>query len=507
MKHIPSIKTRQRLKFTPQLRNAIGLLQLSGSELQLEIQQAIETNALLEIENNNPHQFVDEVVDTNSNPYNESIRSDSDWPNDTRIEDQDDLYTDEDSGIDRYWLPAHERSDIDISRVDAYEVADHSVSLSDHLTQQIDFVSLTVVQDAIAQAIIDGINDDGMLKNSLIEIAASLRPEVNASLVEMEKVLKVIQDLDPPGVGSRNLQECLLIQLRLLPKDSHSKRVAIRVLADHFEFLASQDFDRLSRILNIPTKDLLEAVDLVRSLNPRPGSAIGSALTEYVTPDVIAREDNGRWLVELNPDVTPRVRINPIYDQPSTMSTKFRSNDYVRENLRHAKLFLQGVEHRNSTLANVSRCIVEHQRGFLEQGLSAMKPLSLANISSKLDIHVSTVSRITTRKYLLTPRGLFPLKYFFSKTISTSDGEPVASIAVQELIRNIINREEKQDPLSDNSISKLLESDGMKIARRTVTKYREIMAIPTSNKRKKHYWALGIQVRRNTLVGSKSIER
>jgi len=341
----------------------------------------------------------------------------------------------------------------------------------------------------------------------LVEIAASLRPEINASLVEMEKVLKVIQGLDPPGVGSRNLQECLLIQLRLLPKDSHSKKVAIRILADHFEFLASQDFDRLSRILNIPTEDLLEAVDLVRSLNPRPGSAIGSALTEYVTPDVIVREDNGRWLVELNPDVTPRVRINPIYDQPSTMSTKFRSNDYVRENLRHAKLFLQSVEHRNSTLANVSRCIVEHQHGFLEQGLSAMKPLSLANISSKLGIHVSTVSRITTRKYLLTPRGLFPLKYFFSKTISTSNGNPVASIAVQELIRNIIQREEKQDPLTDNSISKLLESDGMKIARRTVTKYREIMAIPKSNKRKKHYWALGIQVRQNKIVGSKSIDR
>jgi len=507
MRQIPSIKTRQRFKATPQLRNAIRLLQLSGSELQLEIQQAIETNALLEIENNNPQQFVDEVVDTNAQPYNESIRSDSDWPNDTRIEDQDDLYAGEDSGIDRYWLPAHERSDIDRSRVDAYEVADHSASLSDHLTQQIDFASLTVVQDAIAQAIIDSINADGMLQNSLVEIAASLRPVVNASLVEMEKVLKVIQDLDPPGVGARNLQECLLIQLRLLPKDSDSQRVATQVLANHFEFLASQDFDRLSRILNIPTKDLLEAVDLVRSLNPRPGSAIDSALTEYVTPDVIVREDNGRWLVELNPDVTPRVRINPIYDQPSTTSTKFRSNDYVRENLRNAKLFLQGVEHRNSTLANVSRCIVEHQHGFLEQGLSAMKPLSLANISSKLDIHVSTVSRITTRKYLLTPRGLFPLKYFFSKTISTTDGEPVASIAVQELIRNIIDREEKQDPLSDNSISKLLASDGMKIARRTVTKYREIMAIPTSNKRKKHYWALGIQVRRNKMGGSKSTER
>jgi len=499
MKQIPSIKTRQRFKATPQLRNAIRLLQLSGSELQLEIQQAIETNALLEIENNIPQQF----VDTNSHSYNESIRSESDWPNDPRIEGQDDPYADEDSGIDRYGLPAHERSDIDRSHVDAYEVADRSVSLSDHLTQQPDFASLTVVQDTIAQGIIDAINDDGMLRNSLVEIAASLRPEVNASLVEMEEVLKVIQDLDPPGVGSRSLQECLLIQLRFLPKNSHSKRVAIRVLADHFEFLASRDFDRLSRILNIPAKDLLEAIDLVRSLNPRPGSAIGSALTEYVAPDVIVREDNGRWLVELNPDVTPRIRINPIYDQPSTMSTKFRSNAYVRENLRHAKLFLQGVEHRNSTLANVSRCIVEHQHGFLEHGLSAMKPLSLANISSKLDIHVSTVSRITTRKYLLTPRGLFPLKYFFSKTISSTDGEPVASIAVQELIRNIINREEKRDPLSDNSISKLLESDGMKIARRTVTKYREIMAIPTSNKRKKHYWALGIQVGRNKVVGQK----
>ena len=488
MKQIPSIRARQRFKATPQLRHAIGLLQLSGDELRLEIQHAVESNALLEIEENNFQQFSNDVFDINVHRDNESSITDSDRPNTILFEDHDDLYAEDNSGSDRYSLPPLELPDIDRSRVDAYEVADNSVSLTDHLTWQINFASLTDTQDAIARTIIDEINNDGMLQTTLEDIAFSLHPEVNVDLVEIEKVLNIIQTLDPPGVGGRNLQECLLIQLQMLSDDTNSKRVAIRLIADHFDVLASQDFNRLSRILSLSRNELLEAIDVVRSLNPRPGSIIGSTITEYVKPDVIVREEKDRWLVELNPRVTPLVRINPVYAQPSTSSKQFPSNNYVRENLRHAKLFLQGLEHRNSTLVNVSKCIVEHQQEYLTHGSSAMKPLTLAHIASELGIHVSTISRVTSRKYLMTPQGLLPLKYFFSNNVPTTSGEAVASTAVRELIRNAIKNEERQSPLTDNVICNLLETNGIKIARRTVAKYRGIMAIPSSNERRRAYW-------------------
>jgi len=491
MKQIPSTKTRQRFKATPQLQNAIGLLQLSSSELQAEIQLVIEANALLEIENDIPEQIVNDATDASARIYGESINEDSDWPNLSRIEGPGDLSNDEDSDIDRNLLLAHQRSDNAAFSIDAHEIANQSTSLSDHLIWQINFASLTAKQDAIANAIIHGINGDGMLQTGLDEISSTLQPEVSATLIEIERVLTIVQELDPPGVGSRDLQECLLLQLRLLPRATVAKRVAIQVITDHFEVLVSQDFERLSNILDVSVKELREAIELVQSLNPRPGSMFGSVHTEYLKPDAFVRWEKDRWLVELNPEITPRIRINPLYTELSTMTNKFRSNDYVRENFRNARLFLQGLEYRNSTLANVSSCIVEHQQGFLTKGLAAMKPLTLSDIASELGIHISTVSRITTSKYLMTPQGLFPLKYFFSKTIPTTNGVPVASIAVRDLIRNLIKNEEKREPLSDDLIAKLLESDGIQIARRTVTKYREIMAIPTSTRRKRHYWSFG----------------
>ncbi|MEE3279960.1 MAG: RNA polymerase factor sigma-54 [Pseudomonadota bacterium] len=491
MKQIPSTKTRQRFKATPQFRNAIGLLQLSGPELHAEIQQAVEANALLEIESNSPEQFVSNASDANALRHDNSFDEDSDWSNADRREGHDDLDHDEDSDINRNQYVAQPQSDVDGSSIDAYEVANPSASLPDHLIWQMNFASLTVKQEAIARAIIHGINRDGMLQTSLDEIASNLRPEVSATLFEIEEVLHVVHELDPPGVGSRNLQECLLIQLRFLSPETHAKSVAIRVLADHFEVFVSQDFNRLSNILNISSNALRQVIELIRSLNPRPGSMIDSVHTEYVKPDAFVRLEKGRWLVELNAEITPRIRISPLYTQPSTMTKKFRSNDYVRKHLRHARLFLQGLDYRNSTLANVSNCIIERQQDFLTKGLSAMKPLTLANIATELGVHVSTVSRITTRKYLMTPQGLFPLKYFFSKAIPTTSGTPAASIAVQDLIRNLIKNEKKQEPLSDDSISKLLESGGIQIARRTVAKYRETMAIPASNQRKRRHWGVG----------------
>lgn len=491
MKQIVAFNTRQRFKATPQLRHAIGLLQLSSNELRLEIQQAVEANAFLEIESESPQQFDHDVIHTNAHSYDESLTNDSDWSDAGHVEDQEPLYPDEYPDFDRSRLPAQERYDIEGSVVDTNGVADQTVSLSDHLIGQMNVLSLTVTQEAIARTIIDGINSDGMLETGSKEVAASLLPEIDVSPSEIESVLKIVQDLEPPGVGARNLQECLLIQLRLLPKNSQLKRLAIRILTGHFEVLASQDYKRLSRILETPIKDVLEAIELVRSLNPRPGSVIGSTLTEYVKPDVIVREDEGQWRVRINPEATPRIRINPVYAQPSKESKKFRSNDYVREHLKHAKLFLKSIERRNSTLASVCNCIVEHQKAFLKHGLRAIKPLKMAEIASELGIHVSTVSRITTHKYVLTPQGLFPLKYFFSQAIPTRDKVPLASIVVQELIRNAINNETKQQPLSDELIAKLLESDGVQLARRTVTKYRKIMAIPASAERKKQHWNIG----------------
>jgi len=490
MKQIAAFNIRQRFKATPQLQHAIGLLQLSGDELRLEIQKAVEANAFLEMENELP-QLDRDGVHTDAPSYDTSLTTDPDWSSAAQVEYQEASYTDEYLDLDRSRLPAHDRYDIEGSTVDTSGVSDRTVSLSDHLTRQLNVISLTAMQDAIARAIIDGINSDGILENSSEEIAASLLPEISAPLSEIESVVKTVQDLEPPGICARNLQECLLIQLRLLPRDAQAKGLAIRILTSHFEVLASQDYKRLSRILELPVKDVLEAIELVRSLNPRPGSIIDSAPTEYVKPDVIVSKDEGRWRVRINPEFAPGIRISPVYAQSSKDSKKFRSNDYVRENLKHAKLFLQSVERRNSTLASVCNCIVEHQKEFLQHGLPAFKPLNMAEIASDLSIHVSTVSRVTTHKHVLTPQGLFPLKYFFSKAIPIRDNEPLANKVVQELIRNAIDSEAKQRPLSDKLIAQLLESDGIQLARRTVTKYRKIMAIPTSNERKKRYRNVG----------------
>ncbi|MEE3278922.1 MAG: hypothetical protein VX211_03950, partial [Pseudomonadota bacterium] len=290
MKQIVAFNTRQRFKATPQLRHAIGLLQLSSNELRLEIQQAVEANAFLEIESESPQQFDHDVIHSNAHSYDESLTNDSDWSDAGHVEDQEPLYPDEYPDFDRSRLPAQERYDIEGSVVDTNGVADQTVSLSDHLIGQMNVLSLTVTEEAIARTIIDGMNSDGMLETGSKEVAASLLPEIDVSPSEIESVLKIVQDLEPPGVGARNLQECLLIQLRLLPKNSQLKRLAIRILTGHFEVLASQDYKRLSRILETPIKDVLEAIELVRSLNPRPGSVIGSTLTEYVKPDVIVRE-------------------------------------------------------------------------------------------------------------------------------------------------------------------------------------------------------------------------
>ena len=430
MKQTVAFNTRQRFKATPQLRHAIGLLELSSNELRLEIQQTVEANAFLEIENELPQQFDHDVIHTNAHSYDESLTNNSDCSNAGLVEDQEALYPDEYPDFDRTRIPAQERYDIEGSDADTIGATSHTVSLSDHLLGQMNVVSLTVTQETIARAIIDGINSDGMLETGSKEIATSLLPEINASPSEIESVLKIVQDLEPAGVGARNLQECLLIQLRLLPKNFRSRRLAIRILTGHFEVLASQNYKQLSHILETPIKDVLEAIELVRSLSPRPGSLISSARTEYVKPDVIVRAEEGQWRVLINPNATPTIRMNPVYAQPSKESRKFRSNDYVREHLKQAKLFLESVERRNSTLASVCSCIVEHQKAFLDHGLRAIKPLKMAEIASELGIHVSTVSRITTHKYVLTPQGLFPLKYFFSKAIPTRDKEPLARICL-----------------------------------------------------------------------------
>ena len=302
---------------------------------------------------------------------------------------------------------------------------------------------------------------------------------------EMEAVIKLVQSFDPPGVGARDLRECLLLQLEQLPPATERRTEAIELVRDHFELLASRDFAGLARRTQLTEGELIEVMTLVRSLNPRPGGSIDSGGIEYVEPDILVSKRRGRWTVELNRDSAPRVRINDGYAGMIRRGDTSADNQYLKDNLQDAKWFLKNLEYRNETLLKVASSIVERQVGFLERGEEAMQPLVLADIATAVERHESTVSRVTTRKYMETPRGIFELKYFFSSHVGTVNGGEVSSTAIRALIRKLTAQENPRKPLSDSKIAEVLRERDIKVARRTIAKYRESMSIPPSNERRR----------------------
>lgn len=539
MKPSLQLKIGQHLTMTPQLQQAIRLLQLSTLDLQTEIQEALESNPLLEMEetrteagdaeNNSENETTnsagDDFTDLIDFSKNTDYTSTADTPTTQNADEvsvnlegkemPDELPVDSDwdtlfDGVaGASGNSGGEDDDYDFeSRNSAPE------SIYDNLLWQLNLTHMSDMDRMIAMAIIEAIDTKGYLTQSAEEIrdcvlaqhdivadivalqkqeleamGVQLEPEEGddgtaISLEEVIAVLHRIQQFDPPGVAARDLRECLLIQLRQLPK-SPDREDAILLVDQFLEALGSRDFTLIMRKSRLTETRLKAAIALVQTLNPYPGSSVEADETQYVVPDVIVRKDKGRWRVELNPEATPRLRVNSSYASLIQRADNSSDNTFLKNNLQEARWFIKSLQSRNETLLKVATKIVEHQIGFLEHGEEAMKPLVLHDIAEAVSMHESTISRVTTQKYMHTPKGVFELKYFFSSHVSTGSGGECSSTAIRAIIKKLISAENPRKPLSDSKIADILAEQDIQVARRTIAKYREAMLIPPSNERKR----------------------
>ncbi len=477
---------------TPQLQQAIRLLQLSTLELQGEIQEALDSNVMLELaEEESVNIPSDRLV---SAPVHESPAADRETGQDGASSDAG-MQEAEETAADNDWEEAYGPSSATAPSGDSeqegreYEnLSGQAETLRGHLQWQLQLTPMNNSDRAIAEAIIDAVNDDGYLSESLEEIQQGLArelPEEDVTPEAIAAVLHRVQRFDPVGVAARDLRECLLIQLQHCPDATPGLETARRLVSDHLPLLGSRDYAQIMRRMKLSEGELREAVQLIQSLNPRPGAQITESRADYVIPDVYVRKLRGRWHIALNPQATPKLRINHQYANLIRRANGNLDNTCLKNHLQEARWFLKSLQSRNETLLRVARCIVERQRGFLEHGAEAMRPLVLHDVAEALGMHESTISRVTRQKYLHTPRGVFELKYFFSSHVSTENGGECSATAIRALIKKLVAAEHASKPLSDSKLAELLVSQGINVARRTVAKYREALAIPPSNERKR----------------------
>ncbi|OJN07836.1 RNA polymerase factor sigma-54 [Escherichia coli] len=474
MKQGLQLRLSQQLAMTPQLQQAIRLLQLSTLELQQELQQALESNPLLE--QIDTHEEIDtretqdsETLDTadalEQKEMPEELPLDASW---------DTIYT---AGT-----PSGTSGDYIDDELPVYQ-GETTQTLQDYLMWQVELTPFSDTDRAIATSIVDAVDDTGYLTVPLEDILESMGDE-EIDIDEVEAVLKRIQRFDPVGVAAKDLRDCLLIQLSQFDKTTPWLEEARLIISDHLDLLANHDFRTLMRVTRLKEDVLKEAVNLIQSLDPRPGQSIQTGEPEYVIPDVLVRKHNGHWTVELNSDSIPRLQINQHYASMFNNARNDGDSQFIRSNLQDAKWLIKSLESRNDTLLRVSRCIVEQQQAFFEQGEEYMKPMVLADIAQAVEMHESTISRVTTQKYLHSPRGIFELKYFFSSHVNTEGGGEASSTAIRALVKKLIAAENPAKPLSDSKLTSLLSEQGIMVARRTVAKYRESLSIPPSNQRK-----------------------
>lgn len=470
----PALQLRlgQQLTMTPQLQQAIRLLQLPIVELEAEIQQALEGNVMLEqveedAEPDNPEpqaeQAAPETQAASSNEQAEVVAGDG-----STLEDS---WADGSVGGDSSWS-----GDDDWQGSDIVDVSGET--LREHLLWQLRLDHLSPRNFALGQAIVDAINEDGYLTESLDTICQAVAPEHVVTIEEAEAALAVVQQLDPAGVGARSLSECLLLQIAVLAPDTPGLELARRLAAEHLELLAARQYAALRRRLRASEEELDEAIAIVRALHPRPGAAVQRSTTEYVVPDVFVRKVGSQWVVDLNPWAAPRIRVNQSY---AGAIGRGSGHSVLRAQLQEARWLVRSLEIRNETLLKVATRIVERQCEFLEHGDESMKPMVLRDVAEAVSMHESTISRVTTNKYMHTPRGVFEFRYFFSSQVG---GEEHSSTAIRALIRKMIANENPDQPLSDSRIAELLLEGGINVARRTVAKYREAMTIPSSAERR-----------------------
>jgi RNA polymerase sigma-54 factor len=452
------LKLGQSLTMTPQLQQAIRLLQLPVLDLNAQIQEALEENIMLEMEDlpDVPKTSADTTAEV------ETIKADETWQTRSTERIQDGGWNGEGRPIT--------------------EFADASgETLRDHLLWQVEMEQFSPREVLIAEAIIDSINDDGYLKAELADIEDSLDEQPPISETEVERTLTKVQRLDPIGVGARSLSESIILQLSQLDWNTPSLQLAIEIAGEHLDLVATKDYGELRRGLRITEDDLHDALALIRGCNPRPGTAVSPQTAEYVIPDVFVRKVDNKWQVEISPTGVPRLSVNQQYARLLRGSGE---HAVLKSQLQEARWLIRSLEIRNETLLKVATSIVSRQTEFLEHGDEAMKPMILRDVAEEIGMHESTISRVTTNKYMHTPRGVFEFKYFFSSHLATDSGEDQSSTSVRAKIRKLIGAENPAKPLSDSKITNLLKDEGISVARRTVAKYREAMNIPSSSERR-----------------------
>lgn len=476
---------------TPQLQQAIRLLQLPVLELQAQIREALETNVMLEAEDESSSLESGDADAALATPFDHppsaaesggisgserepaetepglDIAEDSDWNESTFG-----------SSMESPWSGSGSTED---DHAQDFSSA-RGETLQEHLTWQLEMSRLSEREMRIGAAIIDAINDDGYVIEPIEEIARNLQPEIVASPTEVEGVLRHVQAMDPAGVGARSVSECIQLQLRQLDADTPGRDTALLIAANYLDQVADQQYVLLRRQLRVCEEEMEQALALVRSCRPRPGSSVHSVPAEYIVPDVFVRRTERGWAVDINPASLPRIRVNQSY---AGLIGRSADHAMLRTQLQEARWLIRSLEIRNETLLKVARCIVQRQSAFLEHGDESMRPMILKDVAEAVQMHESTISRVTTNKYMHTHRGVFEFRYFFSSHVAARDGTEMSSTAIRAKIRKLVAAEQPDKPLSDSRIADILSKEGVLVARRTVAKYREALGIPPSSERKR----------------------
>lgn len=487
MKQSIQLRIGQQLTMTPQLQQAIRLLQLSTLELHTEIQNALDSNPMLELgELEAEAPDARETGDNDRTPEPGAMDADAPLTTEPAETIPDELPVDSnwddifDTGATSYSSPGTDE------RRDNYETVTVSRGgLHAHLNWQLDLTNLSETDRIIATTLIDAIDEDGYMTQDIAEIQRNLSGETEIEPDEIEAVLHCIQQFDPVGVGARNLGECLTLQLAQFDPGTPWLREAGILIRDHLSLLGNHDYSTLIRRMRLAKDDLQHIVHLIQSLNPRPGSPFSAMEPEYITPDVYVTRNEGKWQVELNTESIPKLRINAFYANMVKRANNSKDNTYLKNNLQEARWFLKSLQSRHETLLKVANSIVARQRAFFDYGEEAMKPMVLRSIAEEVEMHESTISRVTTRKYMHTPRGIYEFKYFFSSHVGTEAGGECSATAIRAIIKKLVAAENPAKPLSDSQMASLLAEQGIQVARRTIAKYRESLSIAPSNERKR----------------------
>lgn len=473
MKQSLQLKLHQQLTLTPQLQQSIRLLQLSTLELSQEISQMLQENPMLE-RMDGADRFENEHAPGEAGE--EAART-----------ERDEVYEEMAWG-DRAVAPSHSGGNDDDEDHDYQQADTHHDSLQQHLHNQLSLTPLGERDRQLVCLLIEALDDDGYLTVSLEELAELLGDlpsgELEIDPLELTAALKLLQSFEPAGVGARDLGECLWLQLNTLDPDIPDLALAKTLVKDHLALLAEREYGKIKKLMGLTDPQFIQLRQLITSLNPRPGAAFAPLDARYVVPDVFVKKVKGLWIASLNPDAVPKLRINEMY--AGILRANREGGSGLSAQLQEARWLIKNVQQRFETILRVSQAIVDRQRMFFEHGEVAMRPLTLKEIAETVELHESTISRVTTQKYMMTPRGLFEFKYFFGSSLATEEGGATSSTAIKALIKQFIEAENQAKPLSDNAIAELLGKQGFVVARRTVAKYREMMNIPPANQRKSY---------------------